>query len=232
MNRLTHFTLCPFSRSVRLALAECAVPFELAEERPWEWSQSLLALNPAGELPVLQLEDGPTLCGVYAISEYLAEDPGGQARDKRSISLLPSGRDARAEVRRVIDWFHRKFDREVTRELMTERVYPCLSGNPVEAPPEVDVLRAIRANLRYHMSYLDHLADQRTWLAGEALTLADLAAAAHVSTADFLGEVSWEDHGAAKAWYQRVKSRPSFRPLLGDRVAKLRPPAHYADLDF
>lgn len=232
MNRLTHFTLCPFSRSVRLALAECAVPFELAEERPWEWSQSLLALNPAGELPVLRLEDGPILCGVYAISEYLAEDPGGQARDKRSISLLPSGRDARAEVRRVIDWFHRKFDREVTRELMTERVYPCLSGNPVEAPPEVDVLRAIRANLRYHMSYLDHLADQRTWLAGEALTLADLAAAAHVSTADFLGEVSWEDHGAAKAWYQRVKSRPSFRPLLGDRVAKLRPPAHYADLDF
>ena len=232
MNRLTHFPLCPFSRSIRLALAECGLPFELTEERPWDWPQSLLALNPAGELPVLQLEGGAVLCGAYAISEYLAEDPSGQARDKRSVSLLPTGRDARSEVRRVIDWFHRKFDREVTRELMTERVYPCLSGNPVEAPPEVDVLRAIRANLRYHMSYLDHLADQRTWLAGEALTLADLAAAAHVSTADFLGEVSWEEHGAAKAWYQRVKSRPSFRPLLADRVAKLRPPAHYADLDF
>ena len=231
MHRLTHFTLCPLSRSIRLALGECAREFELAEERPWEWPKSLLALNPAGELPVLQLDGGPTLCGAYAIFEYLAEEQSPQTGDNRAVGLFPDGREARAETRRLIDWFHRKLDREVTRELMAERVYPCLSGGPVKAP-EVDVLRAIQANLRYHMSYIDHLADQRHWLAGEELSFADLAAAAHLSTADYLGEVRWEEHGATKAWYARVKSRPSFRPLLGDRVASLRPPPHYADLDF
>jgi glutathione S-transferase len=231
MHKLTHFALCPFSRSIRLALSECAVEFELAEERPWEWRQSLFALNPAGELPVLQLDGGPAVCGAYAISEYLAEDAGRQMGDARAISLLPDGREARAEVRRLIDWFHRKLDREVTRELMAERVYPCLSGGHVE-PPEVDALRAIRANLRHHMSYVEHLADRRHWLGGDELSYADLAAAAHLLTADYLGEVPWEGHGAAKAWYARVKSRPSFRPLLSDRVATLRPPAHYADLDF
>jgi glutathione S-transferase len=228
MHRLTHFTLCPHSRSVRLALAECAREFELAEERPWEWSKSLLSLNPAGELPVLRLDRGPLLCGAYAISEFLAEE---QTRQAAGAALLPGAREARAEARRLIDWFHCKLDREVTRELMAERVYPCLSGGPVDAP-ETDLLRAIQANLRYHMSYIDHLAGERHWLAGDDMTFADLAAAAHLSTADYLGEVPWEDHGAAKAWYARVKSRPSFRPLLADRVAILRPPPHYADLDF
>jgi glutathione S-transferase len=231
MNRLTHFTLCPHSRSIRLALAECAREFELAEERPWEWPRSLLSLNPAGELPVLQLDRGPHLCGAYAISEFLAEEQARQAAGTSGARLRPGAREARAEARRLIDWFHRKFDREVTRELMAERVYPCLSGGPVEAP-ETDLLRAIQANLRYHLSYIDHLAAERHWLAGDDMTFADLAAAAHLSTADYLGEVSWEDHGAAKAWYARVKSRPSFRPLLADRIAVLRPPAHYADLDF
>ncbi|HXF53128.1 MAG TPA: glutathione S-transferase family protein [Hyphomicrobiaceae bacterium] len=231
MHRLTHFTLCPFSRSIRLALAECQLSFTLAEERPWEWPKSLLALNPAGELPVLQLEGGAVVCGAYAISEFLSEGQSAQATGRPVAGLFPAGREARAEVRRLIDWFHRKFDREVTRELLFERVYPCLSGGPIE-PPDTEVLRAVQANLRYHASYVDHLVAERHWLAGDELTFADLAAAAHLSTADYLGEVPWENYAAAKAWYARMKSRPSFRPLLGDRVAALRPPPHYADLDF
>lgn len=231
MHKLTHFPLCPFSRSIRLALSECRMEFELAGERPWEWRPSFLELNPAGELPVLELEGGPILCGAYAISEYLADDPARQAREPSTLALLPGDRRDRAEVRRLIDWFHGKFDREVTRELLAERVYPCLSGQALH-PPDTNVLRAIRANLRYHLSYLDHLADERHWLAGEELSFADLAAAAHLSSADFIGEVAWDEHAAAKAWYARLKSRPSFRPLLSDRLPGLHPPPHYADLDF
>jgi glutathione S-transferase len=231
MHKLTHFPLCPFSRSIRLALSECRMQFELAVERPWEWRSSFLQLNPAGELPVLELEGGPVLCGAYAISEYLADDPSRQAQEPRTFALLPGDRQYRAEVRRLIDWFHGKCDREVTRELLAERVYPCLSGL-ASHPPDTNVLRAIRANLRYHLSYIDHLADERHWLAGEELSYADLAAAAHLSSADFIGEVPWDEHAAAKAWYARVKSRPSFRPLLSDRLPGLHPPPHYADLDF
>lgn len=240
MLKLTQFKLCPLSRSIRLALAERDMEFELAEERAWEWRAGFLALNPAGELPVLEIEAGIVLCGAYSITEWLAE---GEALERelspvrRRMSLIPGDREDRAEVRRLIDWFHRKLDREVTRELMAEKVHPLVSrqmspGIATGQAPSPGLLRAIRANLRHHLSYIGFLADQRRWLAGDDLSFADLAAAAHLSCADFLGEVPWADFAAAKAWYSRVKSRPSFQPLLADRIPGFTPPPHYADLDF
>jgi glutathione S-transferase len=234
MHKLTHFRLCPFSRAIRLALAELSLEAELVEERPWEWRAEFLALNPAGELPVLQLDGGPVLAGAYAISEYLAEaPPSGEAGEDEepAFKLFPGTREARAEVRRLVDWFNGKFNREVTQELLHEKVYARLVSG-ADPTPVAEILRAIKANLRYHMSYISHLAHQRRWLAGEELSFADLAAAAHLSTADYLGEVPWDEFQAAKLWYARLKSRRAFRPVLADRVPGTIPSAHYADLDF
>lgn len=228
---LTHFRLCPLSRSIRLALAEYDFPFEMVEEHAWEYRPQFLAMNPAGELPVLQIEGGPVLCGAYVIAEFIAEDVAHHPVDDRSILLLPGSREDRAEVRRLVDWSHRKLDREVTRELMREKIISRLSPAPSGAP-DPEAMRAIRANLRYHMSYFSYLADQRRWLAGDELSFADLAAAAHLSVVDYLGEVPWDDYAPAREWYQRVKSRRSFRPLLADRLPGMPPPPHYADLDF
>jgi glutathione S-transferase len=231
MHKLTHFRLCPFSRAVRLTLAELDMEVELAEERPWEWRPEFLALNPAGELPVLQLEDGPTLCGVYAISEYLGEAAPGEPDAAAVEPLFPGDRAERAEVRRLVDWFNDKLNREVTQELLNEKVYARLQpgGQPT---PDTDVLRAIRSNLRYHMSYIGHLAERRRWLAGEELSFADLAAGAHLSSIDYLGEVPWEEFETAKVWYARLKSRRAFRSILADRLPGAIPPTHYANLDF
>jgi glutathione S-transferase len=228
MHTLTHFRLCPLSRSVRLALAELGIAVELGEERPWEWRPQFLAINPAGELPVLALDGGPVLCGAYAIAEHLGEEPG-QAADggQPPVRLFPGTRAQKAEVRRLVDWFHRKFDREVTQELLVDKVYPAMADGT-----DTDALRAIRANLRYHMSYISHLADQRRWLAGDEMTFADIAAAAHLSTVDYLGEAPWGQFPLAKTWYARMKSRPAFRSLLADRMPGKPAPPHYADLDF
>jgi glutathione S-transferase len=73
---------------------------------------------------------------------------------------------------------------------------------------------------------------QRNWIAGEQMSYADLAAAAHLSVADYLSDVPWTEDEAAKSWYARVKSRPSFRPLLSEMLAGIPPAAHYANLDF
>lgn len=238
MLKLTHFRLCPLSRSIRLALDERDFLFELAEERSWEWRASFLALNPSGELPVVEIEGEGVLCGTYSISEYLAEEEGNEAGDgRRRMRLFPGSREDRAEVRRLVDWFHRKFEREVSRELLAEKVYPIVtramsSGATAGHTPNPAILRAARSNMRHHLSYIGYLADQRRWLAGEEPSFADLAAAAHISCADYLGEVPWAEFASAKAWYSRVKSRPSFRPLLADKVPGLTPPPHYADLDF
>jgi glutathione S-transferase len=230
-NKLTHYPLCPLSRTVRLALGELEIDVALTEERPWEWRAQFLALNPSGELPVLELDGVAPMCGAYAICEYLGDGLRRMSSDRPPVHLIPGTREDKAEIRRLVDWFHRKFDREVTRDLLDEKVYVTLAGQASPAP-NLEILRATRMNLRYHMSYLSFLADQRRWLAGDELSLADLAAAAHLSIADYLGEVPWDEHVAAKGWYQRLKSRRSFRPLLADRVPGLPPPLAYTDLDF
>lgn len=231
--KLTQYRLCPRSRSVRLALMEQGQEIALIDENPWEWRQGLLAKNPAGELPVLEYDNGLTLCGVYSISEFLAEEPPVAASysGTRPLPLFPGNREDRAEVRRLIDWFHGKFDREVTRELLYEKVYQRMRPAGAAAP-DVEILRAARTNLRYHLSYLSYLADSRRWLAGDDLSFADLAAAAHLSTVDYLGEIPWNDAPLVKTWYQRIKSRPSFRAVLADRVPGTPPPTAYSDLDF
>jgi len=240
MPRLFHFRLCPLSRSIRLALAEREIAADLVEERVWEWRTDFLALNPAGELPVLEMEPGLVLCGAYSIAEYLAEGEAADAAPgtgRRRVSLFPGNREDRAEVRRLVDWFHRKLDREVSRDLMSEKVQPLFSraqqsSAMVGRAPDPGILRAARQNLRQNLGYIDYLADQRRWLAGDEMSFADLAAAAHLSCADYVNEVPWDAHAPAKAWYGRVKSRPSFRLLLADRIPGLAPPSHYANLDF
>lgn len=228
MANLLHHPLCAFSRSIRLALAECGVEADLTEERPWEWRQDFLEINPAGTLPVLVTDDRGPIVGAYAISEYLSDT--ADEREMRGFQPFPGDAAARAEVRRLVDWFHQKFHAEVTDYLVEEKVFRRFG--PQSASPNMEAMRAGHDNLRYHLTYVGHLTETRSWLAGDAMSFADLAAAAHLSALDYLGEVPWEEFEPAKNWYALVKSRPSFRPLLQDRIAGFTPSGTYADLDF
>ncbi|KUO55089.1 MAG: glutathione S-transferase [Alphaproteobacteria bacterium BRH_c36] len=232
MHKLTHYRLCPLSRSIRVVLDELELKVNALEELPWDLGLSFLQLNPAGELPVLEIEAGPILCGTYAISEYIAEELKRHPQDGLIVPLFPGNREERAEVRRLVDWFHGKFNREVTRELLYEKVYARLQPGNGSHSPDADILRAVRANLRYHLSYIGYLAHGRRWLAGEDLSFADIAAAAQLSTIDYFDEVPWDEYPQAKEWFARIKSRPAFRPILADRIPGSPPPMHYTNLDF
>jgi glutathione S-transferase len=229
MPTLFHHPFCPHSRFVRLALNEYGVAARLIEERTWERRRDFLAINPAGTTPVLVEEGLPPIPGAGIIAEYLDELCG----DTFERRLLPRQTAQRIEVRRLVSWFNDKFFSEVSGPLTTERLYkrhmPLNAGG---GSPETDVLRAARNNIRYHMAYIGWLARSRDWLAGEQLTYADLAAAAHLSAVDYLGDVPWSEDEAAKGWYVRVKSRPSFRPILAETLAGIPPSPTYADLDF
>ena len=227
---LHHHPLCPNSRFVRLALAELGAEAELVEERPWDRRVPFLALNPAGTIPVLVDEGGLAVSGAGAIAAYLDETRGAPAAGRR---LLPEDIEGRVEVRRLLDWFLCKFQDEVAAYLLTEKIYKrFMSSDAGGGPPDGTAIRAARANVRYHLQYIGYLIARRNWLAGDDLTFADLAAAAHLSTVDYLGDVPWDENETARNWYARVKSRPSFRTLLSDRVPGTAPAAHYADLDF
>ena len=230
MVTLFHHPICPQSRFVRLALEEYGLTPKLVEERVWERRPEFLMLNPAGTTPVLVEEGASAVPGAGVIAEYLDETHGATAAERR---LLPAEHAARIEVRRLMNWFNDKFFEEASGPLVTERVYkrhvPAAAGG---GPPDTETLRAAKSNIKYHLAYIGWLVRRRDWLAGDNLTYADLSAAAHLSVADYLGDVPWDEDETAKSWYARIKSRPSFRGLLAEALPGLAPSKTYADLDF
>ena len=230
MRRLMHYPLCPHSRSVRLALAELRLDFELICEEPWAWRPSFLAINPSGALPVLELDRAVAVCGAYAISEYLAETYPDHPLDGGPPPILPGNWEAKSEIRRLIDWFHLKFHNEITREILYEKHYNRFIEQQ-RRPPNSEILRAVARNQRYHLEYICFLTDHRSWLAGSHLSFADLAAGAHISVLDYLGEIDWRDYPSASEWYLRLKSRQSFIAILEDHLPNQPPAQHYKDPD-
>ncbi len=222
MRTLYHVWLSPFCRKIRILLAEKKLEFQTQLEPEWERRPEFLALNPAGEVPVLVETDGTVVCDSAAIAEYL-EDISPET------PMIGEEPTARAEVRRLVAWFDRKFNSEVTENLVGEKIIKRIAGT---GQPDSSAIRAGHSNIQYHLDYIAYLMERRTWLAGERISLADIAAAAHLSCVDYLGDVPWNNHPDAKDWYARIKSRPCFRSILADQVPLMNPPKAYADLDF
>ncbi len=221
MHRLYHYPLSPFSRKVRLVLAEKKIEVELVEERYWEERPDFLRLNPAGQVPVLRT-DALILGESNAICEYIEEK-------HPTPPLLPKSPEARAEARRLVAWFDDKFYREVTKNLFGERVEKKVMGRGY---PDSKNVKAGSQRIKYHLDYMAWLLDRRRWLSGDQMTLADFSAAAQLSCLDYISDVDWNRSELVKDWYAKIKSRPAFRSLLADQLPGFPQPAHYADLDF
>lgn len=226
MWQLYQFPLCPFSRKIRLLMGEKGVAYDLVREDPWTASDHFLNLNPAGRTPVLVNKDankarGVVLADSRAIGEYLEETV-----DK---SPMINGTAAtRAEIRRLVALFDENFFHDVTAPLLLERMKKRII---YRQPPDSRALREAMKMAHGHLDYMDWLIDNRPWLAGSTMSMADLAAAAQISVADYLGGIDWKGHEQTRGWYAVFKSRPSFRPLLSERMDVIKPPAHYALVD-
>ncbi|MDJ0858859.1 MAG: glutathione S-transferase family protein [Dinoroseobacter sp.] len=221
MNRLYHVPLSPFCRKVRLVMAEKKIEVDLVEEKYWEPSTDFLRRNPAGKVPVLKM-GGKYLSESSAICEYLEEIQPKPA-------LLPTKPEDRFEARRLAAWFDDKFFNEVTRNLLYERVNRKIMGTGY---PESRAIKTGAQKIKYHIDYMAWLLDQRRWLAGDQMTIADFAAAAHFSCLDYIRDVDWNRSAVVKDWYAKIKSRPAFRSILADQIPGFIQPPHYADLDF
>ena len=227
MWQLHQFPLCPFSRKVRLLLGEKGVGYDLVRESPWMRRDEFLHLNPAGQTPVMVAdgsgaEAGAVLVDSQAICEYFEETVEKSA-------MINGTALGRAEIRRLVSWFDTQFYQDVTGPLLHERAIKRVSQS---APPDARALRESMKAAVGHLDYTDYLLDHRNWMAGATLSLADLAAAAQISVVDYLGGIDWKGHEQTARWYRGLKSRPSFRPLLSERMEVIGPSPHYANVDF
>ncbi len=222
MNTLYHLPFSANSRIVRIALSEKKIDTKLIVEPIWERRDSFLALNPEGQVPVLLTNENISLSGAFVIIEWL-EDMSSEN------SLIGNDINFRAEARRIMLWFNNKFSLEVESSIVYEKIMKVFMG---KGNPDSNILRVGRKNLITHMQYIDWLSKNRDWLAGNSYSIADISASANLSILDYLGEIQWKDYSYAKEWYARVKSRPSFRSLLLDKIPGLLPPKYYSDLDF
>lgn len=222
MWQLYQFPLCPFSRKVRLLLSEKGVGYELWRENPWEQRDEFTRMNPAGRTPVLHNPEREiTLVDSRAICEYFEETV-------EKTPMINGTAANRAEIRRLVALFDENFFADVTHPLMEERMRKRLI---YRQPPDSRLLREAMRLANAHLDYIDYLIDNRPWLAGATMSLADLAAAAQISVADYLGGIDWSQHEQARGWYSVFKSRPSFRPLLSERMDVIQPPSHYGDVN-
>ncbi|MBR2137653.1 MAG: glutathione S-transferase family protein [Alphaproteobacteria bacterium] len=218
---LVHSSISPQCRKIRILMSEKKMLFVLKEENPWNLSKDILKINPAGELPIF-IYDGNIVAGNYAITEFLEET-------YTQVRLINGNNKERAEIRRLIDWFDNKFYRDVYQYIAGEKIYKRFV---LHQPPESKRIKAGINNLRFHMEYIDWMAERNNYLGGSTFSLADISAAAQLSVIDYLGDVPWEDFKNAKLWYSKIKSRPSFKDILSDRIKGVYPSKHYSNLDF
>lgn len=217
MRILYHFWLHPFSRKVRMALTEKKLPFELKIEKTWERRTEFLAMNPAGDIPVFVEKDGTTLSNSQVICEYLEEV-------YPEVNLIGHDPVQRAETRRLVNWFDRKFNTEVTENLVNEKLMKSILNL---GEPHGPTVRAGRANIHYHLDYIGFLTERRPWLAGDSFSLADITAVAHLSAVDYVGDVPWEEHESARRWYEKISDRQGFQDLIDERVPGFEPVKNY-----
>ena len=223
MWQLCQFPLCPFSRKVRLLLGEKGVGYDLVRENPWDRRDEFLDMNPAGQVPVMaDPKRNILLMDSMAICEYLEETV-----DK--AAMINGTAVNRAEIRRLVAWFDTQFFQDVTAPLLGERM---MKRIVTRDSPDAKVLREAMKAAERHLDYTDYLLDHHNWMAGATMSLADLAAAAQISVADYLGGIDWKGHEQTARWYRGFKSRPSFRPLLSERMTGITPPKEYDDVDF
>lgn len=213
MRRLTHLLLSPPSRLARLLIAEKRLACD-----------PVAAEDPSVHLPAFTDMDGSRYEGLWAIIDHLEGNYPDQP-------MIPADARARAETLRLLDWAMGPFHDNVTGKIVYEKASQRFTGSKARRAPDMNIVRDGREALKAALKQLGDAAESHGYLASRDCTIGDLAMAAHLSALDYFGEVAWSDFPAATEWYVRMKSRPSFRSLLADRVPGQPPATHYADLD-
>jgi glutathione S-transferase len=225
MYNLHHQILCPFSKKIRFLLGQKDIEFNLIRENVWERRKEFISMNTMGTIPILfDMNEQNTICGSSVIVEYLQE------KHANGINYIGDSINQKAEARRLQLWFDEKFYNEVSQYILNERFFNRFLKTPTA--PNPNNLRLAQHNLNIHLNYIEFLLENRRYLAGDQISIADFAAAGHISSLDYFGDIEWYGRQTAKQWYALIKSQRGFSEILKDRIAGINPSDQYQKLDF
>ena len=222
MYKLYYMSMCAPSRAAKIILNEKSIQFHSISEPLWQRRLEFLKINPEGELPVIIDNKNTAIIGYFSLAYFLEED-------EQQKNLIGKCALSRLEIRRICKWFDDKFNKEVYENIVEERVFKSLKGL---GNPSNEFLKAGRVNLKNHENYIEWILSKRTFIAGEIFSIADIISASYFSTLDYLGEIDWERINFTKKWYAKIKSRPSFRDILEEKLFSIPASKNYKNLDF
>ena len=195
------YRLSVYNRIARLALAEKGVAYDRVEVNPFapDVPAAYLALHPFGRVPAL-IHDGFALYETAAITRYVDRAFPGPA-------LQPAGAKALARMDQIIGVVDAYGYWPLVRQVFVQCVARPRRGEPVD---EAEIAKGLAASVKV-LGALEELASKEAFLAGPALSLADLHLGAML--AYFVqareGEALLKHHARLAAWWERLRQRPS-----------------------
>lgn len=230
MLSLYHHQFCAKSRLASILLLESGINYNSIPINFWAEKKKLLSIDPIGELPILtgvigsEMPSGAeVIAGIYPIIEYIFDLTP-------DFHLVPSSAQEKALMRKMIYWINSRFEQEVTKYIINEKFIKLVTGD--KDGPRTEFIRAAKINLAHHLNYLLSFVEANGNIASRQISAADICLASHISILDYFAEINWEKSSFLKEWYVSIKSRPSFRKILADRISLIHPPAYYEDPDF
>lgn len=192
-----YFSPAACSLSPHIVLRECGLQFELekvdTEHHRTADGRDFFAINPKGQVPVLELDDGSRLTEGPVIAQYIADQAS-------ATQLMPAaGTLARY---RVMEW-----QNYVSTELHKSFTPLFQSGLDGNAKAE------LAARLRKKLDWLDAQLQHRPYLTGEDFTAADAYLFVVLGWAKFVN-LDIRDLACLQAFIRRVAARPAVQAAM------------------
>jgi len=192
----------PYTRKVRIVLAEKKIDYDFEIDNPWKADARAAKLNPLGKVPVLELDDGRTLFDSRVIVGFL-DNASPISR------LVPAENRERVEARRWEALADGVLDAGVLARLENQRETKLRNAPWIERQ-----MGKVRAGL----AAMDSELGDKPWCVGNGYTLADIALGVCLGWLDFrYPKMDWKKDQANLA---RAFAKLSERQSFSDTVPK------------
>ena len=196
----------------------------------WKKSEAIFRLNPTGEVPILENKNtSDRYVDSFIIAEFLVSMYNGD-NELLIGELLSKDENIKAEIRRIEMLFDKNFYYESAKCILEEKVYNSFLDEKKMINNKK--YKIAQKNMEKYLGYVDYLLNTRDFTAKNTFSLADISIASQISSLDYLGEINWTKYQKVKDWYRVIKSKPSFRPILEDKIEGFKPSKNYNNIDF